>query len=255
VFSPRQVSWSIIGLFALVHALLTVLWNLGFRAGVPFLDTLTANLLSILVVAIGIFFWLGRLRPVDVGLQRNKLLSAVLFGLVLWGLGQLAVVLFGLFTGESLVLQPRGLFVVYTFLGQLLGNALYEEIAFRGFLLLQLYLKIAGSHRLRLILALVLSQAFFALIHIPNIFLVRELVLSALPTDLLRLFVLGLVFAFIYLYTGNLFVAVVVHAFANVPALIWTVPGLDAGFALFSLALLLVILWPRLPFWRLEASR
>jgi uncharacterized protein len=172
------------------------------------------------VIVIGIFFLLGRLRPIDVGLERNKLLSAALFAFVLWGLGQLAVILFGLIIGEAVVLQPRGAFILYAFLGQVLGNALYEEIAFRGFLLPQLYLKLAGSHRLRLILALVFSQAFFALIHIPNIFLVRELALSALPADLLRLFVFGLVFAFIYLYTGNLFVAVIVHALANVPALI-----------------------------------
>ena len=68
-------------------------------------------------------------------------------------------------------LWNRGATVVTgALIAQLLGNALYEEITFRGFLLPQLYLKLErwqDRPALRIACAVLLSVAMFALIHIP----------------------------------------------------------------------------------------
>lgn len=55
-----------------------------------------------------------------------------------------------------------------------LATALYEEIAFRGFLFPQLYLKFTGSDRARFWMALLASQVVFAAAHIPGPLVIRQ---------------------------------------------------------------------------------
>jgi TctA family transporter len=57
----------------------------------------------------------------------------------------------------------------------LVGIPLYEEVAFRGFLFPQLYLKLGGAYRARLWVAAIISALLFALMHLPNRMLVREM--------------------------------------------------------------------------------
>ena len=59
----RAVSWGFNGLFLLAHALWATAMNLGFRARVPGLDTLTANLLALVLLVAGLLVVVGRLRP------------------------------------------------------------------------------------------------------------------------------------------------------------------------------------------------
>ena len=103
-------------------------------------------------------------------------------------------------------------------LGQLLGNCPYEEVLFRGFLLPQcglLAMRWVPKARPRALIAvaLVLSQALFAVGHV---FL--NLHLPEGQWLLVAQFVFGLMFAFVYLHTGNLFLAMGLHALLNNPA-------------------------------------
>ncbi|MGI8437877.1 MAG: CPBP family intramembrane glutamic endopeptidase [Chthoniobacterales bacterium] len=107
------------------------------------------------------------------------------------------------------------------FLGQVLGNALFEEIVFRGFLFQQVRSRLLRAGRrptTALILGIGTSQAVFAAIHVP-LRLKSGLALSALPAELPLLFILGVLLALVYWRTGNLFVSVgTTHAFKHASA-------------------------------------
>jgi hypothetical protein len=158
-------------------------------------------------------------------------------------------------TGGSLAwsraLEHSGRGLLGELLGQLFGNALYEEILFRGCLLVQLALWLTPRpqrpDRRAVLLALVLSQLVFALQHIPN-----RLAFAAWPDaaaaagDLAMLLVAGLFFAGVFLRTGNLLVAVGVHALGNCPTLLWAGPDWVHPAAMFVVTLLLLACGPRL---------
>lgn len=216
-------------------------------------DTLTANIHLLAIVVVGIMFIWGKLRLRDVGLRAEKFGAGLLMTLVLWLFAQFSITawqaLFGGPVGRGGPLDPnpnweRGATVVLGLLiAQLLGNALYEEIAFRGFLLPQLYLKMARWRSrpvLRLAGAVLLSVVMFALIHIP-IRIWSGVPLAQLPGSLLWVAVLGILFAVIYLRTGNLFFTVGAHALFNTPTMLLV--G-DSSYAILACALVITAIWP-----------
>jgi membrane protease YdiL (CAAX protease family) len=146
--------------------------------------------------------------------------------LAVWGSTQLVHVSINLAVGMPIQLhadwaQLGVLAVLGLLIGQLLGNALYEEIVFRRVFVSQWYDR---SHALRspavrLLVVLVGVQFFFALMHIPHRLAVG-VALGDLPEHLVRLTVDGLWYAWIYLQTRNLFFAVGVHALSNHPTLV-----------------------------------
>ncbi len=102
--------------------------------------------------------------------------------------------------------------------GQIFGNAPYEELVFRAFWIPQIYLRWPSRFVLvRLICAVVLSQAFFATIHIGTRVFKGHLGGIELFVNLLEVFLNGLAFAWIYLRTLNPFVAAAFHALSNYP--------------------------------------
>src|SRR5262249_7367140 len=120
-------------------------------------------------------------------------------------------------------------FMIGLVLTQIFGNALFEEIAYRGFLFPQLYLRAAALRTrpwTRLLLALLVSQGLFALSHIPNrIYL--GMTPSEIALDLLMLLGWGTLYTLIYLRTDNLFIVVGIHALGNTPTTLFsTVPPL-----------------------------
>ena len=219
----RTVSWGFIGLYLVAHAAWAIAVNYGFRARLPGLDTLTANLSALALLVLGLLFVVGRLRPGDVGLRARDVGAGLAFTAVYFGVLQLALLAFASLSGVEVVnlwARVGALTTAYLLLAQLIGNALYEEIAFRGFLLPQLVLKfrrlgIAAG----IVLAVLVSQGLFALAHVPNRLWVTGLNPSQLPGALLPLFLLGLYFAMLYLLTGNLFAVIGVHALTNEPLL------------------------------------
>lgn len=105
------------------------------------------------------------------------------------------------------------------FLGQLLGNALFEEILFRGVLFQQIRLHLlrrGNAPAKALVIALAVSQTLFALIHVP-LRVSSGMALTALPGELALLFTLGVLLALLYWRTANLYVVVGIHALSNTP--------------------------------------
>ena len=255
-------------LFLLAHTTLISVVNLLLFANGAFrpLTTLTGGLITGTLIAgvalLAILVWgvclrFGRLRPYDIGWLPRQMGAAVIFTAALWSAAQLVHLGAGLIMHGGIVPAPsfstHGVGGVLGMLAaQLFGNALFEELAYRGFLFPQLYLRIHGSGErpwLRFIITLLISQSLFALVHMPN-----RLYLGLSPTeiaaDLALLTGWGVLFTLLYLHTDNLFLVVGIHALGNAPTTLFaTAPGLDgAGGALliYGLAVLGVFCWPML---------
>ncbi len=228
-----KVTGKFLGLMVLVYFLLGIashsLPTLGDALGSFSRSTgylLHPTLLNYLpyFAVLGMLWWqVGKLSPGDLGLARSGLPRAVLWGLGFWVTAQLIALLVrggeaipaSALSGGLETTLPLG-----ALLGQLLGNALCEELFFRGFVLVQvaalLQSRLDCSPTRALLLGVVVSSLLFALSHLP-----RDL---KVDMSLARLLVLqgawmsgGLVFAGIYVLSGNLFLPVVFHALTNVP--------------------------------------
>jgi membrane protease YdiL (CAAX protease family) len=247
----REVRWSIIVLFIGVATGLELLLLKIQRSGT--LGSLLAgpdwkgNLFfysALLLLAVGgVLFGIGRLRPADVGLERRKLLEGILVTGSIWLLDQAIGAISGILTTGPIVDRgwtTKG--VAGTLLWaavMFLGAALYEEIAFRGFLFPQLYLKFRGSDRVRLWTAILASQFLFAIGHVPAHIMIRHLSGRGLWTTVVVQGLIGVVLVLLYLRTRNLWITVGIHGLVNAPTplLVGTV-----GSAPFLIALL--IGWP-----------
>lgn len=228
--------------------------NLVVRATLGLIDwTLLGSAFSLVIVVGGVIFGLGRLRPAEVGLIAARLPEAIVVTGLLWVTTQVLVMAGAWASLGEAPINPRwaergATFMIGALIAQLFGNALAEETIYRGFLLPQSWLKLPKSMMAhpgwRLATAVLISQIVFALSHIPNrIF--NGMSLADMGPDMLMLVVFGAYYAFLYLRTGNLFIAVGVHALANQPLSI--VQSDLPTPLLMVLALLLALAWPRLP--------
>lgn len=211
---------------------------------------LAANALLLLGVVGAILRGFGRLRAPDLGLQRSRLPSAVLITAGTWLAVQAAVLVLARSGGHPITWHPGWSAapgrLIGQFIAQLLGNALYEEILFRGFLLRQLWLwfeRRGSAHAL--LYALLISQAAFALIHVP-IRLSEGVSMAALPLELARLAAIGVLLGLAYVRSDNLPALVGIHAMNNAPTLLTLSPvDLPATDAVAIVASLALILAPR----------
>lgn len=106
--------------------------------------------------------------------------------------------------------------VIGTLLGQLFGNALCEELVYRGFLL---------------------TQVLFATCHISSA-LAGGMSAIDVVLDLIRLTVLGILLALLYVRTNNLFIVIGVHALMNAPTALVSSPTIDVSVLVILLAAL-----------------
>lgn len=200
-------------------------------------------------IVVGVMFAAGRLRWSDVGLRRRDVLPGILCAVGLWAAVQLVAAGSELAGGTALALHAqwtqRPLYAVGRILADWLGVAVYEEVVFRGFLLTQFWLHFTawlhGRRWLALPLAAVLSQAIFALGHLPYLLLHGGIESASLPAALLYLFGLGMMFAVVYLSTQSLPVAIAAHALFNAPALLFATPDALATTSIVVLVLALVV--------------
>lgn len=220
-----------------------------WRATDGYLSSQTLVHLLMLAVVVGVPVWyVSGLQWNHVGLRRRRLPVGVAGIVALW-LGAQAVGAVVARAGGSLALSPSWQAMGATgwaraLVPEFFGSALEEEVFYRGLLLSQVYL-VARRHltgeRRALAVAVVSTQAWFALAHVP-----ARLVQGAplpLPLDLAGLFLLGVVFALVYLRTGNLFLAVGVHALSNDPAPLFLDPPAARAVVL-GLTLLALVAWP-----------
>ncbi|MNO83688.1 CAAX amino terminal protease self- immunity [compost metagenome] len=189
-------------------------------------ETLTANLIGLVLEVVIFLGMIAKVSLSDLGLKKNKLLAGIIGTLLFW----LAINIVDL--GITLLTHSRLSFnndifshsnvVLGKLLGQFFGNALLEEILFRGFLLVQMYLLLQkiNSNTSRIVYAMFISQSIFAAIHIPNR-IYSGLVGMDFVYDFMILVILGVLFSLLYVLTKNLFFVIGVHALMNVQIMFW----------------------------------
>lgn len=264
----RRARRTTIIIFLFAHFTLTAVVNLVFFAGNAFrplasatgglfTGSLLANLVFIAALVLVIILGVGRLRLYDIGLVRRNIMPGLVYTVGLWLVAQIVHLLAGLATHGTVSLNAEWLtygvgFMIGLLLTQIFGNALFEEIAYRGFLVPQLYLRLERLRDRpwkRLFAALLISQTAFALSHIPNrIYL--GMTAGDIAIDLLMLVGWGILYALLYLRTDNLFLVVGVHALGNTPTTIFaTAPmltGAGASMLIYLLAVTATFLYPML---------
>jgi uncharacterized protein len=220
---------------------------------------LIVGLLCMLVVVGLVLVAIGRYPPPELGLEKRKLPEAAIYTLVVWLLMQLVVIALTLWEGETLQLagevnRAEAGYLIGALLAQLLGNALCEEVLFRGFLFVQCGVLFRrwtpGRPTLALGAAGLVSSAIFAAAHLPHRLGIGGGYANwaALGMDQGWLVVWGCVYCWLYVRTGNLLFVVGVHSLANARAMLVIAPDVATYLPLaqmFGVGLALV--WNCLP--------
>ena len=255
----REQSWLLILLVIVVAAGMTLLTNLVFFRYGTFAPVyqatsglLNATLLACLIylaVLVGLVMMVvGRMRPAEFGVVAGQIGAGVFVLVVVWVALNLVTGAAALLAGQGLAWEARWteygvLAMLGSLIGQIFGNALLEEIEYRGFLLPQFGHKLralADRPRLRVVLAVLIMAVIFSVSHIPNRIFHNQ------PFDDWALLIgFGVWFAVIYLRTGNLFVAVALHALHNAPTLLFASP-LDYAIPIMILDGLVIAFWPQI---------
>jgi CAAX protease family protein len=226
---------------------LLLVWAWLFTLDGPLATTFSASFLS-LAIALAIICGAGRLAPRDLGITVRGVLGGLGVVALAWLAGQLVLVVAALVTGGPLAAPPH----LASRAGELLwsqvaGNALAEEVIYRGFLLVQLALIARRwlSSRAAWALALFASQLIFALSHIPARWITMDLHGAALAQNLVLTAAWGLIFSVTFLRTRMLGVAIGFHALFNVPVMLVDAP-LQPMYVYLALLVVLLVAWPRL---------
>ena len=255
--SLKETSWSTILLFSVLYCVYVTFINLVvFKSNIlqPISkltlglinQTLTVNIVSVLIFVFIIILKCGRLSLFDIGFKKNRLLSTIAAIFILWIFMQLLNIIVGLIiSGKPIINNDWSKYGALKMFGsiiaQLFGNALFEELAFRGFLLVQICKKLRGTKG-DLFTGLAVSQLLFALIHIPNRILGGMSIFEILPS-LIIVFILGLLFATVYLVTDNIFLSIGIHALWNTPLLVFD--GLPSMLVILIATIILLIIWDK----------
>lgn len=257
----RETRWNIILIVMIIQIILphlsfNVLFNVELfhfiqnKTNGLFQITLLLGLIALLLIVGGVILWAGKLRLQDVGILKSRFPIAVIIIITLWILSQLIMATVALINNKPLAIHTDwnrlGIsFMLGLLAAQLFGNALFEEIVFRGFLLPQLYLKFSAKNEKQkmkcLVMAVLVSQIYFALIHIPfGLYKGRSLFIYIFGVALL-----GIIFALVYLRTENLFLAVGLHALNNKPTPIINSTFETEPYILIPILIILLLLcWP-----------
>jgi CAAX amino terminal protease family. len=238
--SNKRLSISILGLaMAIYVAIGLVFVFILFPSGVLKLllaptyglvtATLVANLIFLAVVVSFVLSFLGGLRLSDFGLHSRDVPIALVLTISVWivvntieGAWQIAAN--GAVSWDGAWQRLGVTAAIGAFVAQLFGNALYEEIFFRGVLLRQIYWRL-GPETMdlqkfkNLAIALAISQCLFALIHLPILLSGGASLIAALA-HLPAIFIAGAALAILYARSDNLALCVGIHSLANAPTLL-----------------------------------
>jgi len=266
----RRARGSTIGLFLvlsflIVGAYLAVYW-IGFvQTGHDPTDRavyriLGLNALLIVGPVVGVLLWYEKLSLQDIGIVWGKLPLAMLFWGVIWLLIQGIELVAGLLIRGNAEIDSAwsggGLAIIALVVGNLLGTALYEEMAFRGFLLRQCLVspdrRTKNRQVLSTALAILVSQLAFTLLHVPWKLLTQGWS-AYMVGELSGVLLTGIIYSLLYLRTDNLFLVMGVHALGNAPASL-IAPTIGTPNLLLLFIVVIWILWPRMGKWAEKAS-
>lgn len=207
-------------------------------------STLQANLV-ILFIWVVLIFKIGKHDLSSIWLDKKKSKDGVIAGLIFWFIIQIFVFFYLLLSENTFSFQQNITKEIGLFLGQLFGNALNEELIFRGIFFLQFYilLKKRFSNRTAFIVSIVASQFLFAVIHLPNRILVKHY--ENLVVDQIRLFIMGILFVLFYVKTGNFALTVIMHSFLNCPLRLFEAKFLYQMVVL-AIFLLAILFWNKI---------
>jgi membrane protease YdiL (CAAX protease family) len=210
--------------------------------------TLVANLAGLFVVFVILRWRTGsHLRALGINWGRPRVAGATV--VLAWFLTQVVGAAALVTAGESFGLTisaDRFRFGLGTFLAQVAGVALFEEVVYRGLLLGQLLdrLKSFLDDWAAILGAIVLSAVAFAIVHVPHRLRLGT-VTGSLSGDMVALFVVGVTFAVVYLRTGSLLVTIGFHALYNRP--VSPVLSPEPARAVLAVVLVMVVIgWPLL---------
>jgi len=227
----RASTATIIGVIIALTISVVVIWSVLFRwSGLDVVRHATAGLIqpafvaALLVFAlVGSVMYAGSISFEDAGLVASDLRRALVVLLVVAsgiqiGLVASAIISDGeLHAGPALNDDPGN--VAGNVIAHLLGTALVEEVAFRGFLLRQLLIRARDRYADGRGLALAVSAAalLFALYHIP-----QRMSLGLRGIDLIGSLAVvwlgGVLASYLYLRSGSLGIVIVLHALFNYSA-------------------------------------
>jgi uncharacterized protein len=235
--------------FFSLHYYTAVARPLEYATGGMITPISLAAAIEMAVLIGGIAFLLGGLHWRDVGLGSGGFVNACLVLLLLWGTVHVAMAAHSFSDCCSLELGPVVVTSTPVAAGRLLdafwGSGFIEEVMYRGFLLPQVYLlaRRAGvSAPNALVIALVGTQVYFGLNHIPAA-MRMPMDLTAGAIYVAHAAMVGGLFAALYLRTGNLYVAIGAHALINNPAAIY-VAGIDPSLLMLIGVCVLLLGWP-----------
>jgi membrane protease YdiL (CAAX protease family) len=219
--------------------------------------TLVLNVLLLIGAVLGVLFFYGSLQAKDVGLMGRKLPVALVVGVITWVLVQIieGVASF-IYSGIIMIEPEEALGSTGLLIGMLFGTALYEEVGFRGFLLVQFDIKLkdAFTNRyLQVAVALLISQMFFTLIHIPWKVMNDGWIMTVFFELVFSVFLNGLIYGVLYLRTENLFFVMGVHALGNAPMPLVR-PLIGSSILVLLLAIVWAVIWPKLRKWEKEVE-
>ncbi len=254
VIAPKPIEIGKLGCTLIVSAIITTWCNLFFfripqvreievRSGGWITTTLLANLLLILLVLVLLLRCGFGVSFRDMGMRTEKWIEGTRDILLLM-IGAPFLCLIIDWLGEQRLAFPSDADWHWwtqrmgDFVGQLFGNALYEEVLFRGVVFSQC---IAWSRELRpsknpidasdadasgvtisgvtarvVGCAALISSLLFALQHLPNR-LMKGTSPAQLMIELVALTLAGIFFALLYWRTNNLWTTIGFHAMANAP--------------------------------------
>lgn len=179
--------------------------------------TLQMNLIILIIFGF-IIFKIGKHNLSSLWLSREKLRNGVILGIISWLIIQASVFLYMLLSGNPLSLHPNINKEIGALLGQLFGNALTEELIFRGIFFLQLYIifRKRFSERKAFLISIIVSQLFFAVHHLPNRIFIKHYA-NFLFIDQIKLLIMGVLFVLFYIKTKNFALTVIIHSLFNHP--------------------------------------
>ncbi|MFW9885147.1 MAG: CPBP family intramembrane glutamic endopeptidase, partial [Candidatus Thorarchaeota archaeon] len=190
-----------IGIFEMIQFIETASGGLVHR-------TLVLNALLLVGAVFGVLVVYAGLRAKDLGLIGRKLPLAFVACILTWVLVQIIEGLAGFVGTGTIEFDTRwnteSPVLIGLLIGMLFGTALYEEVGYRGFLLVQFDMKMSGVTSNRYVqttLALLISQTFFTLIHVPWRVMNQGWTISIVPDLVFSVFMNGLIYGLLYLRT------------------------------------------------------